>query len=367
MKITRVETIPVKVPLKPGMTMKTAHGEHVDSHYVIVRLHTDAGITGLGEATVGARWNGENATGCKAVIDEFLAPLLVGADPFERSRLRAKMDMEIKLHPFAKSAIEMALFDIAGKLFKVPVYQLLGGAVRKPVPIKMVVGGFPPAQAVKLARQFADNGTTHIKVKVDIEPAEDIERLRAIREALGPEIWLSVDGNGGWSLPTAKMMLAYLEEFDIRLIEQPIPPGDPGALADLRSRTEIPIMADESAFNLTEAWTVAAVRAADVISVYPGKNGGIVPALEIAHLAKAAGLVCHMGSNLELGIATAAMLHLAAACPTIDCESFPADILGPLYHQWDVIKEPLKLGPNVAVVPEGPGLGVELDEKRLLG
>jgi muconate cycloisomerase len=365
MKITGVESIPVHVPLKPGMTMKTAHGEHVDSHYVIVRLHTDAGIVGLGEATVGPRWNGENVTGCKAVIDEFLAPLVKGADPLDRTPIRLKMDEEIKLQPFAKSAIEMALWDIAGKSFKVPVYQLLGGAVRKQVPIKLVVGGFPPEKAAALARQFVEGGTTHVKVKVGIHPAEDIERLRLIRESVGPHIWLSVDANGGWSLATAKMMLAYLEEFDIRLIEQPIPPGDPGALADLRSRTEIPIMADESAFNLIEAWTVAAARAADVISIYPGKNGGIEPALEIAHLAKAAGLSCHMGSNLELGIATAAMLHLAAACPTIDCETYPADILGPLYHQWDIIKEPLKLGPNVAVVPDAPGLGVELDEKRL--
>ena len=136
-------------------------------------------------------------------------------------------------------------------------------------------------------------------------------------------------------------------------------------LAELRQITKVPIMADESAFNLTEAWTVAAARAADIISIYPGKNGGIAAALEIAHLAKAAGLVCHMGSNLELGIATAAMIHLAAACPTIACETYPVDILGPLYHEWDVIKTPLQLGPEVAVVPEGPGLGVELDEGRL--
>src|SRR5215208_4214262 len=128
MKITRVESITVRVPLKPGMTMKTAHGEHVDSNYVIVRVHTDVGIVGLGEATVGPRWNGENAAGCKAVIDEFLAPLVAGADPFDRTRIRQKMDEEIKLHPFAKAAIEMALFDIAGKALKVPVYQLLGGA-----------------------------------------------------------------------------------------------------------------------------------------------------------------------------------------------------------------------------------------------
>jgi L-alanine-DL-glutamate epimerase-like enolase superfamily enzyme len=115
MKITRVETFSVRVPLKAGMTMKTAHGEHVNSHYTIVRLQTDAGIVGLGEATVGPRWNGENATGCKAVIDEFLAPLLIGVDPLDRINIRLRLDDEIKLHPFAKSAIEMALWDIAGK------------------------------------------------------------------------------------------------------------------------------------------------------------------------------------------------------------------------------------------------------------
>src|SRR5438045_3731164 len=103
MKITKVETIPVFVPLKAGMTMKTAHGEHVDSHYVVVRVHTDAGIVGLGEATVGPRWNGENATGCKAVIDEFLMPLLIGTDPLNRTAIRQKMDEVIKLHPFAKA------------------------------------------------------------------------------------------------------------------------------------------------------------------------------------------------------------------------------------------------------------------------
>jgi muconate cycloisomerase len=365
MKITRVETFLVSVPLKAGMTMKTAHGEHVMSRYVVLRISTDAGIIGLGEATVGPRWNGENATGCKAVIDEFLAPLLIGADPLDRNRIRAQIDEEIKLHPFAKAAIEMALWDIAGKWFKVPIYQLLGGAIRKKVPIKLVVGGFPPTPAANLAQRFVGEGTRHVKIKVGIEPKEDLERLRAIRKVVGPDIWLSIDGNGGWSLSTAKQMLPHLEELDIRLIEQPIPPGDPIALADLRSRTRIPIMADESAFNLTEAWTVAAAGGADVISVYPGKNGGIVPAWEIANLAKAAGLSCHMGSNLELGIATAAMLHLAAACATIDCETYPADILGPLYHQWDIIREPLQLGPPVALVPEGPGLGVELDDKKL--
>lgn len=365
MKITHLTTHPVKVPIKAGMTMITAHGEHVDSHYVVVQVHTDAGIIGLGEATVGPRWNGETGTSCATIIQEYLAPAVVGHDPMERNRLRAKMDEVIKLHPFAKSAIEMALWDIAGKALGVPVYQLLGGAVRKPVPMKMVVGAFPVPQAVQLAEKFLTWGVRFLKVKVGLNPATDLERVRAIRQLAGPNIPIGIDGNGGWPLHVARQMVREMESLRLAFIEQPIPPGDPAALAELRGITQVPIMADESAFNLTEAWAVATARAADIISIYPGKNGGIAAALEVAHLAKAAGLVCHMGSNLELGIATAAMLHLAAACPTVACEAFPPDILGPLYHEWDIIKEPLQLGPVFGVVPEGPGLGVELDPQRL--
>jgi muconate cycloisomerase len=124
-------------------------------------------------------------------------------------------------------------------------------------------------------------------------------------------------------------------------------------------------MADESVFTLADAWNVLSARAADVISVYPGKNGGIAASIEIAHTAQAAGIVCHVGSNLELGIGSAAMLHLACAVPNIDSESYPADILGPHYHESDLLRQPLALLPEGARVPDGPGLGVELDEELL--
>ena len=124
-------------------------------------------------------------------------------------------------------------------------------------------------------------------------------------------------------------------------------------------------MADESVFTLDDAWSLAAHQAVDILSVYPGKHGGLAATLEIVHVAKAAGIACSIGSNLELGIGTAAMLHLAAAVPNIDCETYPADIIGPLYHEADLLKTPLQLGPEYAVVPEGPGLGVEIDEKQI--
>ena len=136
-------------------------------------------------------------------------------------------------------------------------------------------------------------------------------------------------------------------------------------MADLRRQTSIPIMADESCFTEADAVQLIRHQAVDILAVYPGKHGGLTPTRRITSLAGEAGIACAIGSNLELGIATAAMLHLAMADPTIDSQRYPADLIGPLYHQADLITEPLNLGPEVATVPEGPGLGVELDREQL--
>ncbi|MEO6811675.1 MAG: enolase C-terminal domain-like protein [Isosphaeraceae bacterium] len=361
MRITSIEATPVRVPLKEGMTTKTAHGDHVTSDYVIVQVHTDGGLVGLGEATVSALWTGETSTSCASAIKNLIAPALIGTDPTRISIARSTMDRLIKLNPFTKSAVEMALWDLSGKAAGVPVYQLLGGKIHDEVPMKMMIGAFELPRAVALADRFLSWGVRCLKVKVGLDLAGDLDRVRAVREVAGPDVTITVDANCGWDATTARIALDRLRKYDILLAEQPIPAGDPPALAALRQGSTIPIMADESVFTLTDAWNVAAARAADIISVYPGKNGGIAASIEITHVAKSAGIACHIGSNLELGIASAAMLHLAASNPTIDSMRYPADILGPLYHETDLLKEPLKLGPQTARVPDGPGLGVELD------
>jgi muconate cycloisomerase len=365
MRITRIETIPVRVPLKPGLTTRTAHGPHSVSQYVIVRVHTDAGLIGLGEATVSAIWSGETERGTIAAIEQWIAPALIGKDPREINALRMRMDEAIKFNPFTKAAVEMALWDLAGKAAGVPVYQLLGGKVRDRIPIKMMIGAFDPEQAVELAQRFLKWGARCLKVKVGINPASDLARVKAVRGVAGPNVPMTVDANCGWNAATARRMVRELEEFGLLFVEQPIPSGDPQLLADVRQASDLPIMADESVWTLTDVRAVTEARAADIISVYPGKNGGIANSLEIVHVAKAAGLLCHMGSNLELGIGSAAMLHLAAAVPEIASELYPADIIGPNYHETDLLKIPLTLGPEFAVVPDGAGLGVELDDEEL--
>jgi L-alanine-DL-glutamate epimerase-like enolase superfamily enzyme len=365
MKITRIEPIPVLVPLKKGMTARTAHGEHVVSPYVIVRVHTDAGIVGLGEATISALWSGETQAGTMSAIRDLFAPALVGTDPRDVTAARRVMDFLIKHYPFTKAAVEMALWDVAGKAAGVPVYRLLGGKVRDRVRIKLVVWARDVPGSRLMAEQHLNLGVTCVKVKVGLDPETDIARVRAVREVTGPDIPVTIDANCGWTIHQAKHCLRRLADANLLLAEQPIPPGDPMAMAELRRDTPAPVMADESVFTLQDAWLLTTHRAADILSVYPGKHGGIAATAEIVAVAKAAGIRCTIGSNLELGIGTAAMLHVAAAFPEVDCDAFPADTIGPFYHDADLITEPLDLGPPAAKVPDGPGLGVELDEEQL--
>ncbi len=364
MKITKIEAIPVRVPLKPGLSTRTAHGDHVTSDYAIIRVFTDGGVVGLGEATVSALWSGETSRSCVSAVHDVLSPALVGSDPTRINELRGVMERVLKLNPFTRSAVEMALWDISGKIAGLPVYRLLGGKLRDEVPIKMMIGAFEVPRAVELAERFLGWGVRCLKVKVGIDLQGDLERVRAVREVAGPSIPITVDANCGWNATIARRALEQLYSCDLLVAEQPIPPGNLEAMSDLRG-IGIPIMVDESVFTLADAWNVAAANAADVISLYPGKNGGLAASVEIAHVAKAAGLVCHIGSNLELGIASAAMLHLACAVDAIDSRTYPADILGPLYHDADMLREPLNIGPETARVPEKPGLGVELDEDQL--
>jgi len=363
MKITEIETIPVHVPLKPDVTMKTSHGRHVVSPYVLVRVHTDEGITGIGEGTLSPTWTGETRPGGLAVIRDLFAPELVGQDPRNINALMRRLNRVLVGNPFAKAAIDMALWDISGKAAGVPVYQLLGGKVREELPIKLVSGGFPTDEAVALGRKFLDWGTQTLKVKVGV--GDDVSRVAAVRELAGPDIPIGIDANQGWDIATARRRLAELEPLDILFCEQPIPRHDPAALADLRRTTNIPIMADESVFTAADAIQIVNHHAADILSIYPGKHGGIGPTLEIAAIAKAAGLSVTMGSNLELGIATAAMLHVGIACDAFTAEKFPGDYVGPWYHEADLLKTSLDLGPPAAKAPEGPGLGIELDEEQL--
>ncbi len=363
MKITRVETIPVRVPIDQGRAVRGGRGAHTVSPFVLVRLHTDEGLVGLGEVSCTPIWSGEDQVTAVHYIQTYLAPLLIGADPTAVQRLSATMDRVLAGNPFTKAGVEMALWDLLGKVAGLPLYRLLGGPVRDYVPTKFSVSGVEPERAAAIAAWAVEQGFTAMKVKVGVDPEQDVARVRAVREAVGPGVRLGVDANGGWSPRVAVPTIRRLCEYDILFAEQPVAPLDITWMADVRRQVPVPVMADESVNTAQDAMALARAGAADILSVYIGKGGGIGAARKVAAIAEAAGLTCTVGSNLELGVASAAMIHLAMASPGVGAEQFPCDILGPFFYEGDVLAEPLPITAGAARPLERPGLGVELDEK----
>jgi muconate cycloisomerase len=329
-------------------------------------VHTDEGLTGLGEVSCTPLWSGEDRVTAAHLIADFLEPALQGEDPRDIERLTVKIRRTVAANPFTKSALEMALWDILGKSVGLPVYRLLGGKVRETVPIKMSVSGAEPRRAAQLAEWAMGKGLKALKVKVGIEPEADVARVKAVREAIGPNVRLGIDANGGWTPRVAIGTIRRLvEDCSIYFAEQPVAPLDVQWMADVRRNVTVPVMADESCYTLQDAMALVRAGAADILSVYVGKGGGIGPARKIAAVAEAAGLTCTVGSNLELGVASAAMAHLATATTGIGAEEFPCDILGPLGYADDLLTEPLQVRDGAVRAPDKPGLGVELDEAKL--
>jgi L-Ala-D/L-Glu epimerase / N-acetyl-D-glutamate racemase len=362
MKITHIETYPVEIPVKSERRMISALGQHTVSRYVLVRVLTDAGIEGAGEATVIPRWSGETVWGAQALIDRVLAPQVVGCDPADIVELDRRMDGACIHNWFAKSALEMACWDIRGKAEGKPVYELLGGAVR-PLAIRSrySMGAYEPERARARAKELVAAGFTTIKVKVGRDRAADVERVRVVREAIGPDIALTIDANCGWQVETAIRAIHEMAEFRLALVEQPTPDGDYAALARVRRECGVPVMADDICFNLAHARELVRNECCDVISVYPGKHGGIRKAKEIVDFAANHGVPCSIGSNLELDVATAAMAQLVVACPNMQVEKYPGDLLGADYHEIRVAKSPVRIEGPMTTIGAGPGLGVEVD------
>ena len=378
MKITQIETIPIRLPTRrvhQWASLTTPIGV-----YVIIKLHTDEGLVGLGEAPVLKDWGGdhgkyfgETPQTTTHIINDILAPALAGQDPCRFEALHALMDKAVKGYPYCKAAIDGALYDVVGKKFALPAYQLLGGLVRERVPVAHSLGLMEIDKAVDEAMQAKDEGVKTIKLKGGVEQKRDIELVRRIREAIGPELNICVDANQGY--PTAKAAVKITKamgEYNLLYMEQPV--EGINAMAEVTRRVDTPIMADESAWTPQDVIEIVQKKAADMISIYTTKPGGMFKAKKVAAVAEAAGLKCNVNGSVETGVGNAANLHLAASTGivTYGCVvpvSTPkgkgkGGIAG-IYYQDDIIAEPFEYSNGDVIVSSKPGLGVELDEDKL--
>jgi L-Ala-D/L-Glu epimerase / N-acetyl-D-glutamate racemase len=362
MHISKITTHAVRIPLKPIRRMVSSLGRHDVSEYVLVRVETDAGVDGVGEATVMCRWSGETVWSAQAIIDHVFAPLLPGQDPADIAQIDRVLDAAAQDNWFAKSAIEMACWDIMGKDAGKPVYELLGGPCRsREIKCRFSMGAYPPERVRNTVPDLIENGFETIKVKVGTVSEEDVERVRLVREIIGPDREIVIDANCGYDAAGAIAAAREMEPYRVSLFEQPTPRDDYTALAEVRKQASMPVMADDIVFDFNHAVECIRHSACDVISLYPGKNGGIRKARAIADYAEEHDVACSVGSNLELDVASAAMCHLVVGTPNMQVELYPGDILGPEYHEFSVVKDPLSIQGPMITCPDGPGLGVDVD------
>jgi len=360
MKITKIETVPYRPPLRKffGRDVKLGLGELKDLDYGLVRVHTDEGVTGLGEISTVFPPTGTEL--CN-IVGAVIAPHILGEDPAHIARIHERMDATIDSAEPAKAAIDMALYDIVGKALSVPVHALLGGLVRDAIPLSFSIMFGSPAEMAGLAGELAALGFTTVKVKVGQGAARDEDAVRAIREAVGESVTIRVDANMAWHTPEeALATLRRLEPYRIELAEQPLAADDLDGMAFVRQHIHTPILADESVWTPRTAWRVIERKAADIVNVYVSEAGGLFRAAQIFTLCEAAGIPCVIGSMPETGVGTAAEVHLGVAMSNL---GFASGCCGSSYFDEDLLRTPLRVEDGLAYPPDGPGLGVEVDER----
>ncbi|MEM2875713.1 MAG: enolase C-terminal domain-like protein [Candidatus Bathyarchaeia archaeon] len=360
MEISKIDVFLISTPFIQPQTM--AMWTSYKKDHVIVKIETDEGVSGIGESVPLVAEFGEPVESIKYVIQDWIAPAIIGEDPFNMEAIFDKMNRAAKDHLFAKCAIDFALHDLVSRSLNIPLYKFLGGKTRDRVQVTWVVGIKKPEEAAKEALDFVGRGFKEIKLKAGSDWRGDLARVKAVRDAVGWDVPIRIDPNQAWSVPRAINVIKKMEHYDLQLVEQPTPAWDLDGLAKVTRSVDTPILIDEGVRTPEDAVKVVRKEAADMINLKIGKIGGIFYSRKVNARAEASDIPCLVGSMLEGNIGTAASAHFALAAPNL---KFAHDLIGPLFRADDVVKEPLKIKDGCVEVPERPGVGVELDERKL--
>ncbi|MFA5308735.1 MAG: mandelate racemase/muconate lactonizing enzyme family protein [Dehalococcoidales bacterium] len=372
MKITRIECIPVSIPFAKPIVMSGGPAKQADA--VVLKIHTDEGVTGIAETGDTSLWYmGESQDSILYNITHIYGPqILLGEDPFNIETIVAKMDKAARANNQSKAVVDYALHDLMGKALGVPVYKLLGGLSNEKIALAFVMSSGSAEAVGAEGKALVKAGFKGLKLKVGARtPDEDIEMVGALREAVGNKIKVMIDANGGWLYHQALYVLKRIAKYDIFVAEQPVPWWDVDGLARLRRKVDVPIFPDESAAELNDLIKIIEKDAADGLFLKVPKAGGILKSRKWVAIAQAANLPVMCGCMINSGLGSAAEAHFLAA--TAWMGKIEQEAIGPLnlFNVYDTVSAPL---PNDLAIkppryengflyaPDGPGLGVELNE-----
>lgn len=364
MKITGLELFDIAIPFARPYRLSKVYGTLKNARAVIVKLHTDEGILGLGEADPMNPFTEETTATVTAVLRDIVAPHLLGADPTRISRIEHRLDQVLHGNLLARGAVNMALYDILGKVHGMPAFTFLGGKQHDRLPLLGPIGsGSPPEDADAIEALFAQGYRT-VMIKMGALPvAEEIERMQAAAGRFGNRIRFIVDANQGWQFKEALGFIEGVGQFAPDMIEQPVSRMDIDGMKKLRDRSPCLLSADESLVTVDDAAGLIRNEAADAFSIKVSKNGGLSKSLMIAKTAEAFGIRCLMNSMLEFGITQAASLQLG--CTLNNLLDFGHAYMSVLRMSDDITDFGKNISDAVVTVPEAPGLGVKVDDDKL--
>ncbi len=353
LKITDVEIFLFDIPITSPF--RIAIGTMTAANDLLIRIRTDQGVVGLGEACPFPPITGETqATNAAAAAS--IRDMIVGRDPLAIDELLRLIGPIIHSNPSAVAAFDMALFDILGKVAGLPLFRLLGGT--KNVFETDITTSLDTLEKMTAeAKGYADKGYKTLKVKVGLAPDEDYSHIAAIRAAVGPEVAIRIDANQGWTVPQAVYALRKMAPLAIEFCEQPVLASDTAGLKAVRSESPIAIMADEALFGPSDAIKLIRAEACDTFNIKVMKAGGLLNSIRIAHIADAANIRCMVGCMLESKLALTAAAHVVASQANI----VYADLDGNTEHTIDPITGGMTVNAGTLTLPETPGLGCDVD------
>lgn len=368
MRITKIEILPVNIGMSQEYLsggLKSARGGTWSvCKYVIIKMYTNEGIIGIGEVPPLMRCSREGQCTVVATIKNYLAPTIIGRDPFNIEEIWKEMDKAVTGHQVAKSALDIALYDIMGKALNVPIYKLIGGLSREEIPLTGIVGHDESiSKMVKMGEKWLSQGYDTIRYKIGKGLKKDEELIKAVRAGLGERVKIRVDANQAYSSHEAVKIAKTLEKYDLESFEQPVPWFDVKGLSFVNKSCHTPIMPHESLYDIYDAVRLIENDAVSLLGlkIYrPG--GGITSAIKMRTLSELYAIPCTVISCMELGVSTAASMQFASTIKKID---YSCEASGPVVLEDDVVKNPINIINGCAQVPKGVGIGVELDEAKL--